>query len=767
MVLTYIAALLFIALVLFVVVPEVADTVGKVKELLPGFVNRAKELALAYTKNVPAISEKIAGIEPDFDQIFSFFNDNGGEIMSATVSIFSSIIGTVINIFIGIIFSAYILAQKEKLGRQTKLVIYALFKEKTADELMVFGKIASTTFSKFFTGQFREGIILGIMFMIAMAIAGIQYPLTIGVLIAFTALIPVFGAFIGLFIGCFLLLVVDPKQVLWFVLLFFILQFIENYFIYPKLVGGDINLPAIWVLLAVIAGGDLMGVVGMFIFIPLVSVLYAYFRSIVYRRIKKREINVDDKQVPDDVVPLESAGRRLFAMKSKVEKRTVKNKTRRCNNMYKEVPGLVLYRDLGQDSILYCMADIFEAWEKKTSTKEELVTRIYQQIKRILDVATSYGFNRNLWQDYLAFLLITNENSFTLTCEKVGAGDGSVNAFAKNDYAIFKRLFHFDFAPIEKDLGIDCFTTITNYKSLPKKEQMYNQNVSEKVRDISDRVSEAESVDEIFAIMTAFYKQYGVGMFGLNKAFRIRHDEGKELEFIPITNTDKVMLDDLIGYEIQKKKLVDNTEAFVLGKKANNCLLFGDSGTGKSTSIKAIINQYYEQGLRMIEIYKHQFKDLSAVISHVKNRNYKFIIYMDDLSFEEFEIEYKYLKAVIEGGLETKPDNVLIYATSNRRHLIKETWNDRDDVETDNGMHRSDTMQEKLSLVNRFGVTISYSRPSRNEFNDIVLGLAKKHPEIGLTEQELLAEANKWELSHGGVSGRTAQQFMNYLSGKA
>ena len=143
---------------------------------------------------------------------------------------------------------------------------------------------------------------------------------SIGVLIAFTALIPVFGAFIGLFIGCFLLLVVDPKQVLWFVLLFFILQFIENYFIYPKLVGGDINLPAIWVLLAVIAGGDLMGVVGMFIFIPLVSVLYAYFRSIVYRRIKKREINVDDKQVPDDVVPLESAGRRLFAMKSKVEK---------------------------------------------------------------------------------------------------------------------------------------------------------------------------------------------------------------------------------------------------------------------------------------------------------------------------------------------------------------------------------------------------------------------------------------------------------------
>ncbi len=433
--------------------------------------------------------------------------------------------------------------------------------------------------------------------------------------------------------------------------------------------------------------------------------------------------------------------------------------------MYRDIAGLVLYRDLGEDSILYNMSDIFKAWENKTVSRDELVSRIYQQIKRILDVATSYGFNKNLWQDYLAFILITNENSFTLTCEKTGAGDGSVNIFAKNDYRIFKSLFDFDFTAIEKDLNIDCFSTITNYKSLPKKEQMYNRNVSEKVRRISDGIAAATDVEEIFSIMTEFYRQYGVGMFGLNKAFRIRHDEGKDLEFIPINNTDRVVLDDLFGYELQKKKLVDNTEAFVTGRKANNALLFGDSGTGKSTSIKAIINQYYEQGLRMIEIYKHQFKDLSAVISHIKNRNYKFIIYMDDLSFEEFEIEYKYLKAVIEGGLETKPDNVLIYATSNRRHLIKETWDDRNDMDVE--LHKSDTIQEKLSLVNRFGVTISYSRPSKKEFNNIVVELAKRHPEITLTEEELCMEANKWEMSHGGISGRTAQQFINYLAGKA
>ena len=434
--------------------------------------------------------------------------------------------------------------------------------------------------------------------------------------------------------------------------------------------------------------------------------------------------------------------------------------------MYKQIPGLVLYRDLGEDSILYKLADIFRDKDNRLASDEELVSRIYQQIKRLLDVATSYGFNRNLWQDYLAFLLITNENSFTLTCEKVGAGDGTVNKFAKNDYAIFMKLFHFDFSKIEMELGIDCFSTITDYHSLPKKEQMYNQNVSEKVRYISDHVSAAKSVDEVFDIMTGFYKQYGVGMFGLNKAFRIRHEDGRDMEFIAINNTDKVMLSDLVGYELQKQKLIDNTEAFVQGRKANNALLFGDSGTGKSTSIKAIINEYYDQGLRMIEIYKHQFKDLSAVISHVKNRNYKFIIYMDDLSFEEFEIEYKYLKAVIEGGLETKPDNVLIYATSNRRHLIKETWNDRDDVVQDNGMHRSDTMQEKLSLVNRFGVTISYSKPSKKEYNTIVTELAKRYPEIHMTEDKLVAEANKWELSHGGVSGRTAQQFINYLAGR-
>ncbi|RGT53803.1 ATP-binding protein [Lachnospira eligens] len=430
--------------------------------------------------------------------------------------------------------------------------------------------------------------------------------------------------------------------------------------------------------------------------------------------------------------------------------------------MYREVAKLIIYGN-HENTILMKMSDIFKKFDRDEETPDKLISDIYEQIKRILEVATDYGFDKNLWHNYLTFYLITNENPFSLTCEKVGANDGSVNEFAKNDFKVFMNLFNYDFRPIEAALGINCFSLISDYKAIVKKELMYNKNVSEKVQALSLKLETAKDENEFFNYVTDFYKAYGVGMFGLNKAFRvIGGDNG--VTFTPINNMDKVMLDDLIGYEIQKKKLVENTEAFVQGRKANNALLFGDSGTGKSTSIKAIVNEYYDQGLRMIEIYKHQFKDLSNVIASIKNRNYKFIIYMDDLSFEEFEIEYKFLKAVIEGGVETKPDNILIYATSNRRHLIKETWNDRNDLESNNGLHRSDTIEEKLSLVNRFGCQISYSKPSQKEFFDIVIGLARKN-NVKMTDEELMAEANKWELSHGGISGRTAQQFINYCLG--
>ena len=429
--------------------------------------------------------------------------------------------------------------------------------------------------------------------------------------------------------------------------------------------------------------------------------------------------------------------------------------------MYRETAKLLLYSNLGEDAILTRMADIFRDWESGACDKSALISRIYAQAKRLLDLATVYGFNRNLWQNYLTFVLMTNENSFTLTAERVGASEGSVNHFARADFAVFKRLFHFDFAPIEADLGIDCFTVLTHYTAIPKKAQMYYRTVSEKVQELSSAIDAAQTTDEVFSLITAHYRDCGVGMFGLNRAFRL-DDNG---ELVAINNIDRVVLNDLIGYEVQKKALRDNTEAFVQGRSCNNMLLYGDAGTGKSTSVKAILNEYYDQGLRMIEIYKHQFGLLSSVIARVKNRNYRFMIFIDDLSFEEHEVAYKFLKAVIEGGVETRPANVLIVATSNRRHLVKETWKDKSDMEFENDIHRSDTMEEKLSLAARFGCSICYNSPNRQQYHDIVKGIAALLPDTGLTEDQLLLEANKWEIRHGGISGRTAQQFINYIAG--
>ncbi len=439
--------------------------------------------------------------------------------------------------------------------------------------------------------------------------------------------------------------------------------------------------------------------------------------------------------------------------------------------MYQEIAKLILYGDIGEDCLLWQFGEIFRVLEEGSESRAELTRRVYTVIKRLLTLATDYGFDKNLWHNYLAYFLITSENPFSITCEKVGANNGSVNHFALNDFEAIRNLFNYDFSGIESALGIDCFSQISDYRAIEKKELMYNRNVSEKVQALSAELEKAPDVQGFFEAVTGFYRDYGVGMFGLNKAFRITGSgvagSGADgLTFLPINNMEKVMLSDLVGYEIQKRKLVDNTKAFVAGCKANNVLLYGDAGTGKSTSIKAIVNEFYGEGLRMIEIYKHQFQDLSNVIAAVKNRNYKFIIYMDDLSFEDFEIEYKFLKAVIEGGVETKPDNVLIYATSNRRHLIKESFSDRNDMEFSDGLHRSDTMQEKLSLVGRFGVTINYSRPNQEEYFNIVIQLARR---AGLTQsdEELKEGANKWELAHGGISGRTAQQYIYYLQGMA
>lgn len=421
----------------------------------------------------------------------------------------------------------------------------------------------------------------------------------------------------------------------------------------------------------------------------------------------------------------------------------------------------ILYRDFEQGELLEKMTMLMEdiSHPKVLYGKDG---EYFACIHQLVEMAGTYGFAGNLWHDYLTYLLVNHENAFSTACEIVGSVEGTINAFAMHDFEIFKQLYDFDLKELEKIYPSVDSSLITDYQNINEGSKVFNKRIRDRICTLAQKLAKAESTEEFMDDMVQFYKEFGVGKLGLHKAFRI-DGTVTPARIVPITNIAHVHLDDLVGYEIAKKKLIDNTEAFVQGRPANNCLLFGDAGTGKSSSIKGILNQYYDQGLRIIEAYKHQFKDLNDIIAQVKNRNYKFIIYMDDLSFEEFEIEYKYLKAVIEGGLEKKPDNILIYATSNRRHLVREKFSDKEERRDD--LHSSDTVQEKLSLVARFGVSIFFCAPDKKQFQNIVKTLAERH-QVEMPEEELLLEANKWELQHGGLSGRTAQQFIDYLCGK-
>lgn len=416
---------------------------------------------------------------------------------------------------------------------------------------------------------------------------------------------------------------------------------------------------------------------------------------------------------------------------------------------------LLLYKNPENREVFDCMLRIaseeFEGLDvKKTAGRI---------VSHILEVSEKMGFNGNLWQDYLAYNLANDENSYSLSCERRGRMEGSINKAALLDMAVYRELFNTDLSGTDAKYGT-FLSMLTGFENNNEGEKYYNKRIRNRIIKLAEELSGAVDDNTFLNTVCDFYKDAGVGCIGLFKAFRVGHDDNDRPVITPVISVEHKYLKDLIGYDIQKKKITDNTEAFLAGSKANNVLLFGDSGTGKSSCIKAILNEYYDDGLRMIEIYKHQFKDLSAIINQVKDRNYKFIIYMDDLSFEEFEIEYKFLKAVIEGGLEKRPDNVLIYATSNRRHLVREKYSDKE--ERDDDLHTRDTVAEKLSLSARFGVSVYFGSPDKKLFNEIVKGLAQKN-NIKVDENTLLMEANKWELSHGGLSGRTAEQFISYM----
>lgn len=392
--------------------------------------------------------------------------------------------------------------------------------------------------------------------------------------------------------------------------------------------------------------------------------------------------------------------------------------------------------------------------------------------RRLVSFAAEFSLTGNVWQQWLTYVLMMHENPFTLTCERRAASkDSTALKLAQSDLAVFMEMYRT--AP---EGMLACFTDYKAlYDSAAEKDagagaDIHRRTVraGDRIAVLSERLAEAADADDIDRftdIIADYYAEYGTGIFGLYRAFRISaaaDGQNEEVNIIPVTDSTDVTFDDLIGCEEQKARLRENTEAFVEGRNANNVLLYGDSGTGKSTSIHALMHDFSARGLRLVEISKHERKLLPQVLAEVKKRNYRFIIFLDDLSFEENESDYKELKAMLEGALETRADRVLIYATSNRRHLIRETWRDRNDMEYQEDVHHSDTMEEKLSLASRFGVTIYYSKPDAKEYLRIVRALAGKEA-LGITDEELEDKARKWELRHGGMSGRTARQFITWL----
>lgn len=406
------------------------------------------------------------------------------------------------------------------------------------------------------------------------------------------------------------------------------------------------------------------------------------------------------------------------------------------NYQWKDLDSLVVYRGILQDTLIQTI-------RSNVSDAEKVAVLIRK--------AEELSLEGNIVSELLIQLISEDENPFSIMAEKSGGNVGSsLLRAALHDIVLLKQFFQSNTASDStEDLLSDYHPT--RHKERPYLKQIRNALLGEE---------SVHTPENVASVLTGHYVRHGYGDMARYTMFRWDADSG----LIPVRHPDRIQMDDLVGYERQKAVLTQNTEAFVTGKPANNVLLVGSRGTGKSSSVKALLNQYADQGLRLVEITKHDLRNLSLIMQALRERGKKFILFMDDLSFEEFEVEYRHLKSMMEGGVETKPDNVLIYATSNRRHLIKETWSDRTGANAED-IHSWDTINEKISLSDRFGITLTFAPPNQEEYLRIVESMASKR-NICLPVAELRAEAIKWETAHSGRSGRIAQQFIAHIEGR-
>ena len=367
----------------------------------------------------------------------------------------------------------------------------------------------------------------------------------------------------------------------------------------------------------------------------------------------------------------------------------------------------------------------------------------------LIEIAERVGLSDNLFRSYIIYKLAHEPNLISTTIERTDGkiGESLISAFKHDVKILFDSAENF----------ASPYDFIKNYVPTVK-------NTAESFNELTTKLENlrGKDVDKIVEIFIAHYQKYGCGDIADYRAFRF--DEVTK-NLIGIKHFETIKLDDLIGYIHQKELLTANTAAFIERKPANNVLLVGARGTGKSSSVKALVNENYLRGLRLVQLTKPQLKFLPDVMETLRNfASKRFIIFLDDLSFEESEAEYKYLKSSIEGGVEMLPPNVLIYATSNRRHLIRETWRDRS--ENHDELYRDDSVNETISLSDRFGLIIHYYPPSQNEYLEIIQRMLKKSG-IELDAETLRVEGLRWEMSHSGRNGRTAQQFVkNYLGSR-
>lgn len=407
------------------------------------------------------------------------------------------------------------------------------------------------------------------------------------------------------------------------------------------------------------------------------------------------------------------------------------------NKYLDDINSLMVYKNLKKNKIIKLLAEIL--------IKPDNYNELTELVSELTEMAEESGYSGNLFKNYIVHLMLKDENVFTLFAEnRKEIKNSSLYNIANRDINAIKKIANINLQelPDAKYLAASL-NDVMNYVPVNKG------------NNINTGISNDFNIDEIIK----FHNKYGCGDVSIYRAFRF--DDNKK-SLVGIEHPDPITFDDLIGYEAQTKQLIDNTLAFINGYSSNNILLVGARGTGKSSSVKALINKYFDEGLRLVEIKKEQIEILPDILKLLRPRGRKFIIFIDDLSFDEGEIQYKYMKSLLEGSSEGKPENVVFYATSNRRHLIQEKWTDRASGSRDAEIHTTDTLNEKLSLSDRFGITITYPKPTPKEYVNIVSGIAKSKG-IEISPDELKNKAMQWELQQKGMSGRTAKQFVNHL----